>query len=383
MNFVNGAFRCLMAHTRGRGLSRAAAAAAAAGTAAAATAASMTLWSEGVVAEANRAEAESARTPPLAGAAATSSSFAASALPPTSTPASSPSAASSSAHATSADSLPTYKLSCKARSAAPHRPVVLVSCGSFNPPTVLHLRMVDLAAEELMRRGYDVWGAYLSPVADAYGKSGLAPAADRVTMCRLAAAESETSPVAAAAAAAAAAASEGEKGSHDGSTLNFKPRSNPEADLVMVYDWEARQPGYTRTLAVLRRVESELRDWLQQGQQGGPMGPSGAPAAAAPAHSPRQDAPGQQDGQQQGGQESGVRAMLLCGGDVLASMASPGVWRDPDVILREHGVVCVDREGADLEDLLNKPGNVLYDNRDRIVVVYDKVGNTVSSSKVR
>ena len=51
--------------------------------------------------------------------------------------------------------LPTDKLSCKR--ASPHglgqdyRPVVLVSCGSFNPPTVMHLRMFELAAQHLSR----------------------------------------------------------------------------------------------------------------------------------------------------------------------------------------------------------------------------------------
>jgi nicotinamide mononucleotide adenylyltransferase len=29
------------------------------------------------------------------------------------------------------------------------RPVVLLSCGSFNPPTIMHLRMFDLAADAL------------------------------------------------------------------------------------------------------------------------------------------------------------------------------------------------------------------------------------------
>ena len=29
------------------------------------------------------------------------------------------------------------------------KPVVLVSCGSFNPPTVMHLRMFELAAHGL------------------------------------------------------------------------------------------------------------------------------------------------------------------------------------------------------------------------------------------
>jgi nicotinic acid mononucleotide adenylyltransferase len=64
------------------------------------------------------------------------------------------------------------------------------------------------------QHGYDVWGCYMSPVADAYGKQSLAPARHRLAMARLAA---ENSP------------------------------------SIMVDAWEAAQPGYTCTLQVGRR----------------------------------------------------------------------------------------------------------------------------------
>ncbi|KAF0933409.1 hypothetical protein E2562_018516 [Oryza meyeriana var. granulata] len=47
---------------------------------------------------------------------------------------------------------------------------VLVATGSFNPPTYMHLRMFELAKDELQQRGYSVLGGYLSPVNDAYKK---------------------------------------------------------------------------------------------------------------------------------------------------------------------------------------------------------------------
>ncbi|GIL57431.1 hypothetical protein Vafri_12662 [Volvox africanus] len=221
------------------------------------------------------------------------------------------------------------------------------------------------------KRGYDVWGAYLSPVADAYGKAGLAPAADRLEMCRLAA-EDET------ANCRFGRSQVEDQHAHVSHTL-----TNPALNLTMVYEWEARQPGYTRTLTVLRRVESELRNWCSEGIQnsGAELTPGGcfsdditkdqAGTSAQPLVPHSKPKP------------SLVRATLLCGGDVLASMAMPGVWRDPDVILREHGVVCIAREGTDLEQLINRPGSVLYDYRDHIVIVHDKVGNSISSSKVR
>uniref|UniRef100_A0A803M331 Cytidyltransferase-like domain-containing protein n=1 Tax=Chenopodium quinoa TaxID=63459 RepID=A0A803M331_CHEQI len=48
--------------------------------------------------------------------------------------------------------------------------VVLVATGSYNPPTYMHLRMLELARDALNSEGYHVIGGYLSPVNDAYNK---------------------------------------------------------------------------------------------------------------------------------------------------------------------------------------------------------------------
>ncbi|KAK9866679.1 hypothetical protein WJX84_006600 [Apatococcus fuscideae] len=61
------------------------------------------------------------------------------------------------------------------------------SCGSFNPPTVMHLRMFDLARFALEEMGHQVVGAYMSPVNDAYKKANLAAGKHRVAMSHLAA----------------------------------------------------------------------------------------------------------------------------------------------------------------------------------------------------
>lgn len=60
----------------------------------------------------------------------------------------------------------------------------LVACGSFNPPTIMHLRMFEIARNTLGRERVTL--GTMSPVADAYGKPGLAPASDRIAMCKLA-----------------------------------------------------------------------------------------------------------------------------------------------------------------------------------------------------
>ncbi|XP_064973616.1 nicotinamide/nicotinic acid mononucleotide adenylyltransferase-like isoform X3 [Musa acuminata AAA Group] len=48
--------------------------------------------------------------------------------------------------------------------------VVLLSAGSFNPPTYMHLRLFELAKDALEAQGYIVIGGYMSPANDAYRK---------------------------------------------------------------------------------------------------------------------------------------------------------------------------------------------------------------------
>ncbi|KAF2947605.1 hypothetical protein DAI22_02g381400 [Oryza sativa Japonica Group] len=67
--------------------------------------------------------------------------------------------------------LPTEKLAVDpGREGGKRGVAVLVATGSFNPPTYMHLRMFELAKDELQQRGYSVLGGYMSPVNDAYKK---------------------------------------------------------------------------------------------------------------------------------------------------------------------------------------------------------------------
>lgn len=53
-------------------------------------------------------------------------------------------------------------------------PLVLIACGSYSPPTFLHLRMFSMASDfARMNTDFEVVGGYLSPVSDAYQKAGL------------------------------------------------------------------------------------------------------------------------------------------------------------------------------------------------------------------
>lgn len=70
-------------------------------------------------------------------------------------------------------------------------PLVLIACGSFSPITFLHLRMFEMAADYArFNTSFEVVGAYLSCVGDAYKKTGLVKAEHRINMCSLAVAQS-------------------------------------------------------------------------------------------------------------------------------------------------------------------------------------------------
>ncbi|CAM5999798.1 unnamed protein product [Sphagnum balticum] len=113
--------------------------------------------------------------------------------------------------------------------------VALLSCGSFNPPTYMHMRMfgvcashacactqcasTELARDYLQRvYGVRVIEGIISPASDAYGKPGLATAEHRVHMLRLAVANNT---------------------------------------WLRVDSYETEQPHWTRTVLTLRRTSSD------------------------------------------------------------------------------------------------------------------------------
>lgn len=107
-------------------------------------------------------------------------------------------------------------------------PLVIVACGSFSPPTYLHLRMFEMAKDAIVEKGkYEIIGGYYSPVSDKYQKPGLAPSVHRVRMCELAV--------------------------------------DQTSNWLMVDPWEASQPEYQRTAVVLEHFDQELN----QGSNGG------------------------------------------------------------------------------------------------------------------
>ncbi|BDA45530.1 Nicotinamide/nicotinic acid mononucleotide adenylyltransferase [Coccomyxa sp. Obi] len=249
-----------------------------------------------------------------------------------------------------ATALPTDKLSCKRAAqqpGAPHKPVVLLSCGSFNPPTYAHLRMFELAAQELIKEGYDVLGGYMSPVHDAYNKKGLASAHHRVAMCQLAA---DTSP------------------------------------LIMVDSWEAAQEQYQYSLHVLQHLEHAVNDACcpnnseVQNETGTPGHSSERSGVVSTA-----DTAGVKGRLDADVEQTRVRSILLCGADMVESLTVPGVWRPDHVrhILQDHGLVCIGRTHSDVRRLMADPASVLHEFQHNIILVEDPIPNEISSTKIR
>ena len=59
--------------------------------------------------------------------------------------------------------------------------VALIACGSFNPPTYMHLRMFECARDLLEKKyGCSVVEGIISPVSDHFPKAGLLPAKHRL-----------------------------------------------------------------------------------------------------------------------------------------------------------------------------------------------------------
>ncbi|WFD42541.1 nicotinamide-nucleotide adenylyltransferase [Malassezia psittaci] len=207
------------------------------------------------------------------------------------------------------------------------QPLVVVACGSFSPPTYLHLyvvlsltirRMFEMAKDQVIENGeYELLAGYYSPVSDQYKKAGLAKATHRVRMCELAVERS--------------------------------------SNWLMVDAWESLQGEYQRTAIVLDHFNEEIN---------GKNNDKGLLLS--------------------NGKRKPIKIMLLAGGDLIQSMGEPGVWADTDLhhILGRYGCLIVERTGADVWSFLLSH-DLLWQHRRNLIVVKQTIYNDISSSKVR
>lgn len=197
----------------------------------------------------------------------------------------------------------------------------------------MHLRMLDLARHALMDQGYDVLGSYLSPVNDAYWKKGLVAGIHRLRMC---------------------------------------DKAVQGSVHIMADGWEIEQDQYVRSLYVLQSVEKRLRDAFNSNNSDSSSDGNGTYNRAALLQRP-------------------PKATLVCGSDILHSMADPKIWRQDllDELLDKHGLVCITRSGsaaaAETTKILDEVSShsPLAVHRHNIIIVEEKVPNEVSSSLVR
>ncbi|XP_057726465.1 nicotinamide/nicotinic acid mononucleotide adenylyltransferase isoform X1 [Arachis stenosperma] len=119
------------------------------------------------------------------------------------------------------------------------------------------------------------------------------------------------------------------------------------SDFVMVDPWEANQSTYQRTLTVLSRVHSSIcgKGLISRGT---------------------------------------LKVMLVCGSDLIHSFSIPGFWIPDQVksICRDYGIVCIRREGQDVEKIISDD-EILKENQANIKVVHDLVPNQISSTRLR
>ena len=153
----------------------------------------------------------------------------------------------------------------------------------------------------------------MSPVSDAYKKEGLAKAIHRLEMCR---------------------------------------RASHESSWIMVDDWEADKPEYTRTAFVLDHFEHEINE-----VRGGIRTPTG--------------------------EKKQAKISLMSGADLIQTMSVPGVWAEEDLehILGRYGAFIIERAGTDMEKALSL--GTLQKWKDQIWTIPQNIQNDVSSTKIR
>ncbi|WVR08991.1 nicotinate (nicotinamide) nucleotide adenylyltransferase [Kwoniella sp. DSM 27419] len=198
-------------------------------------------------------------------------------------------------------------------------PVVIVACGSFSPPTYLHLRMFEMAKDEVVEsQTYEIMAGYYSPVSSYYKKAGLAPANHRVRMCELAVEHTST--------------------------------------WLMVDPWEAGQSEYQRTAVVLDHFDEMLN--------GGEDGEGGVIMS---------------DGKKRRYKVMLLAGGDLIESFGEPGVWSEP---DLHIILGRFGCLIVERAGSDVWAFLLSH-DILYQHRRNVIVIKQLIYNDISSTKVR
>nr|CAD7201395.1 unnamed protein product [Timema douglasi] len=210
--------------------------------------------------------------------------------------------------------------------------IVLIECGAFNPPTIMHLRMFEIARDHLQRTCYHtVIGGIISPVHDGYGKKDLESATHRCNMTRLALQSS---------------------------------------DWIQLSEWECHQDTWSRTKVVMQYHQNQLNSILTMND--------------TPNKRQRRDELHWIPDDMTRKAEGPVQVKLLCGGDLLESFGTPGLWADEDIetIVGQHGLVVITRNGSNPYKFIYE-SDILTKYQNNIHIVTEWITNDVSSTKIR
>ncbi|CDW60686.1 CTP transf 2 domain containing protein [Trichuris trichiura] len=211
-------------------------------------------------------------------------------------------------------------------------PCVLLCCGSFNPPTILHLRMFEIARDYLNENtDFEVIGGVLSPVHDSYGKKDLCASDHRIEMAKLATSSS---------------------------------------DWIGIDKWECAQSSWSRTVQVLRHLSRLLEVYLHRKEKiSFKQYLSIYDLGHVQCENPVAD-------------ES--RVMLLCGADLLESFSVKDLWSTDDMteILSTFGMVVITRSGSDPFRYVYE-NDLVYRYQKNVHIVTEWIPNEISSTAIR
>ncbi|XP_040282729.1 nicotinamide/nicotinic acid mononucleotide adenylyltransferase 1-like [Bufo bufo] len=217
--------------------------------------------------------------------------------------------------------------------------VVLLATGSFNPITVMHLRLFEMARDYLHGTGkYKVVKGIISPVSDGYKKKGLVEGSHRLAMAQLA---TETS------------------------------------DWIEVDPWECTKKEWTETVLVLRHYQQQLKctdnGEIQKkaGCRKGQKRKRNDVCQDIPDYNcPESEVP--------------TQVKFLCGADLLESFGDWNLWKPEHVeeIVSSFGLVCESRKGSDAHKFVYK-SDVLWKHRNNIYLVEEWITHDISATKIR
>ncbi|KAM9299274.1 nicotinamide/nicotinic acid mononucleotide adenylyltransferase 1 [Gastrophryne carolinensis] len=218
--------------------------------------------------------------------------------------------------------------------------VVLLATGSYNPITLMHLRLFELARDYLHGTGsFKVVKGIISPVSDGYKKKGLVEGSHRLAMARLA---------------------------------------THTSDWIQVDPWETERKEWTETVSVLRHHRQQLVDSKNSDSHEKKVG--NRKSNKRKRENSNRDVPDYNCLETR----ATPQVKLLCGADMLESLGTPNLWKPEDVeeIASSFGLVCVTRMGSDARKFIYE-SDVLWRHRHNIHVVEEWITNDISSTKVR